>query len=135
MSDIITTRMPPSLLSDAHGYAVPAILQHAGPTTLKAFLTFFTDQIRNPHTREAYHRNAVSFFDWCQQQRLTIQTIESFHVAAYVEQLCQRSCGVDRAARPVDIRCLDHTTQACQVASNIALEFTRDLDLQLHHRL
>lgn len=39
-------------------------------TAAERFATFFTDKIRNPNTRRAYHRSALQFFDWCQSQGL-----------------------------------------------------------------
>lgn len=58
--------------------------------TLKAFFSFFTDNIRNANTREAYHRNAIAFLRWCDEQALALPVIESFHVSTYVELLCRQ---------------------------------------------
>lgn len=52
---------------------LPAVLQYAGQDVIKAFATFFTDQIRNRNTREAYLRNATAFFDWCELQAPGLQ--------------------------------------------------------------
>ena len=77
-------------LVGASGYSVPQVLHAAGEQAAKAFFTFFTDQIRNPNTRETYLRNATAFFAWCHAQRLNVPAIESFHVAAYIELLGQQ---------------------------------------------
>jgi len=69
------------------GHEVPAVLQYAGQEVLKAFGTFFTDQIRNKNTRDAYLRNTTSFFEWCELKGLAFADIESFHISAYVEHL------------------------------------------------
>jgi hypothetical protein len=47
---------------------VPATIADLGPRASKRFATFFTDNIRNPNTRRAYHRSAAQFFDWCASQ-------------------------------------------------------------------
>ncbi len=49
-----------------------------------------TDNIRNPNTREAYHRNVLDFFAWCEKRGLDFATIESFHVSGYIEELMKR---------------------------------------------
>ena len=69
------------------GRGLPAILVNTGPKGAKRFATFFTDNIRNPNTREAYYRATCRFFDWCELAGLEIQHIESFHVSAYIEEL------------------------------------------------
>lgn len=49
-------------------------------------LNFFTAQIRNPNTREAYVRAVGSFLSWCQMQGAsTLPQIETLHVSAYIE--------------------------------------------------
>ena len=67
------------------GY-VPALLFAAGETTAKRFITFFTDNIRNPNTRRAYHRAICRFFEWAEAHGLSFERVESYHVSAYVEE-------------------------------------------------
>lgn len=85
MSDIELVTCIPDTLLRASG--VPALISDRGVASTKRFVGFFTDQIRNPNTREAYHRAAMRFFDWCEARELGLDQIESFHVAAYVELL------------------------------------------------
>ena len=66
---------------------VPALVAELGAKAKKRFTAFFTDNIRNRNTREAYFRAAFQFFQWCDEHRLSVETVESFHVSAYVEQL------------------------------------------------
>lgn len=68
---------------------IPALIADLGTKGKKRFASFFTDNIRNKNTREAYHRAACQFFDWCQAHGLAVDTIESFHVSAYIELLSQ----------------------------------------------
>ena len=63
------------------------MIANAGGKAEKRFTTFFTDQIRNRNTREAYFRAAFRFMNWCEDHRLTLSSIESYHVSAYIELL------------------------------------------------
>ena len=70
---------------DSHS---PPLVAAAGARASYRFLEFFTAKIRNPHTRRAYARAAVEFFDWLATKGVrSIAGIESVHVATYVEQL------------------------------------------------
>lgn len=52
------------------------------------FVDFFAETIRNPNTRDAYHRAVCRFIDWCQQNGLyRLGDVMPIHIAAYVEQL------------------------------------------------
>lgn len=66
---------------------VPPVIVDAGSKATFRFLEFFTAHIRNPNTRIAYLRNAHQFFEWARERRLALDSIQSIHVAAYVEQL------------------------------------------------
>src|SRR5471032_3300903 len=66
----------------------PALIAASGPRASYRFLEFFTANIRNAHTRRAYARAAVEFFDWLAAKGVTqLADIESIHVAAYIEEL------------------------------------------------
>ena len=88
----------PFALSPARDVA-PAVVAAAGPKAAKRFLTFFTDNIPNENTREAYYRNAMTFYLWCEGLGLTFEEIQSYHVAAYRETLANH--GNPRTGRPV----------------------------------
>ena len=47
----------------------PALVAAGGERASYRFFEFFTANIRNPHTRRAYARAAVEFFDWLQAKR------------------------------------------------------------------
>src|SRR4051794_18299104 len=65
---------------------LPAAITRAGEDATKRFLEFFAGSIRNPHTRRAYFRAAVQFFDWCEHRGVReLAAIEPLHVAMYVE--------------------------------------------------
>src|SRR3954468_7680884 len=73
-------------LSRAGLTELPAVIARAGEAAAKRFLEFFAGSIRNPHTRRAYLRAAIAFFDWGEQRRLReLSAIEPLHVAAYIE--------------------------------------------------
>jgi site-specific recombinase XerD len=66
----------------------PALIAAVGERASYRFFEFFTANIRNPHTRRAYARAAVEFFDWLEARGVThITAVEGVHVAAYIEQL------------------------------------------------
>ncbi len=65
----------------------PALIRCAGPKATKRFYEFFTANIRNRNTRDAYHRALVDFFAWAEQRQLSLDDLEPIVVAAYVEYL------------------------------------------------
>ena len=67
--------------------ALPRLIGSSGPRAGKRFLEFFTAEIRNPHTREAYARAAGDFLNWAELQGLELESLEPLHAAAYVELL------------------------------------------------
>lgn len=69
---------------------VPAFIADGGSRAGYAFVDFFTAQIRNPNTRAAYAVAVRAFCAWCDVQRLTLRTLRTHHVAAYVELLGRR---------------------------------------------
>ena len=70
----------------------PALIAAVGERASYRFFEFFTANIRNPHTRRAYARAAVEFFDWLAARGVReLAAIESVHVAAYIEQLQRRA--------------------------------------------
>ncbi|MCP5517225.1 MAG: tyrosine-type recombinase/integrase [Verrucomicrobiales bacterium] len=66
---------------------VPAVVAQAGQRAAYRFLEFFAAQIRNRHTRRAYHRNVTHFFSWAEYRGLYLDTLTSVHVAAYIEEI------------------------------------------------
>ena len=69
---------------------MPAFIAAGGEKAGYAFIDFFTAQIRNRNTRAAYAIAVRAFFDWCEAKRLTLTTLRTHHVAAYVEWLGKR---------------------------------------------
>ena len=72
------------------GLVLPALFtpDHA---TAKRVLEFFTANIRNPNTRQAYAKAAGDFAAWCEARGLDhLRHVQPIHVAAYIEQLQQR---------------------------------------------
>ena len=69
---------------------VPALIAAGGEKTTYRFFEFFTANISNPHTRRAYARAVVEFFDWLASHGiLQLAAIESVHVATYIEALAR----------------------------------------------
>ena len=75
---------------DAAGQGAAALpsLFTPDPSAARRTLEFFTANIRNPNTPQAYARAGVDFAGWCEAHGMhELNEIEPVHVAAYVEQL------------------------------------------------
>src|SRR4051812_2506063 len=66
---------------------VPAFIAAGGERAGFAFIDFFTAQIRNRNTRAAYAVAVRAFCSWADARGLTLATLRTHHVAAYVELL------------------------------------------------
>ena len=75
---------------------IPAIISREGEKATRRFVEFFTANIRNRNTREAYARASVRFLDWCERGGIGLPQIEPVVVAAYIEKMTQ-----DRNAQTV----------------------------------
>ena len=70
------------------GFAVlPAIIIDAGSDASRRFIEFFTAEIRNPNTREAYARAVGRFLGWAEDAGFSLLDLEPVVVATYVELL------------------------------------------------
>jgi site-specific recombinase XerD len=80
--------MNTAIISHASAPVLPTLISGAGDRAAWRFLEFFTVNIRNPNTREAYARAAGAFLRWCESWGLTrIEDVEPVHVAGYIEEL------------------------------------------------
>jgi site-specific recombinase XerD len=76
-----------SNVATAHTF-LPALIAAAGAHASKRFVEFFTANIRNKNTREAYSRNITAFLAWCGDEAgMAFDMIEPVVVAAYIEKL------------------------------------------------
>src|SRR6266571_5461641 len=65
---------------------LPAIIRSAGERASWRFLEFFTANIRNKNTRQAYARAVRDFFRWCDSRKvLNLEDVRPFLIAAYIE--------------------------------------------------
>ena len=69
---------------------LPGTIRDAGPSAQKRLLEFFTAEISNPNTRQAYAAAAGRFFGWCEHRNLSLGEISPFAVASYVEEMQER---------------------------------------------
>lgn len=67
--------------------SVPALFLDAGQKASWRLIEFFTANIRNRNTREAYARAVVRFCHWCDKKHFPLAAITPFVVAAYIEHL------------------------------------------------
>ena len=73
-------------------HSQPMVIAAAGDRAAYRFLEFFTARIRNPHTRRSYSRAVGEFLAWLERRGVNdITTVNSFIVAAYIEELQQSS--------------------------------------------
>ena len=86
-------RAPPFLPTTFELARLPAIIQSSGERGTRRLFEFFTANIRNANTRQAYGRACRRFFDWADQKGLRhLGAIEPVIVAAYIEELQQHVC-------------------------------------------
>lgn len=65
---------------------LPALVATSGEQAAERFVDFFTSNIRNRHTREAYGRAVNEFLRWCEAHRVrSLTEVKSLHVAAWIE--------------------------------------------------
>jgi integrase/recombinase XerD len=85
------------VLTPAAGVPVPAIIARAGKRASRRFVEFFTANIQNSNTREAYARAINAFLSWCEDEADTaFDMVEPVVVAAYVEKLLKK----DKLSKP-----------------------------------
>jgi site-specific recombinase XerD len=69
---------------------VPAVVDRVGSHASRRYVEFFTAQIRNRGTRQAYGLAVSQFFNWCGEQGFVFEQIEPIIVATYIEWISQR---------------------------------------------
>jgi integrase/recombinase XerD len=78
------------LLTPTASVVMPAVIANAGERASRRFVEFFTANIRNSNTREAYSRAINAFLIWCGDTAGTaLDMLEPIVIAAYVEKLMQ----------------------------------------------
>ena len=77
-------------LSIAGLWAVPTLFLDAGEQSWRRFVEFFTANIRNKNTREAYGRAVAQFSRWCEARKITLERLTPVVIATYVEHLMGR---------------------------------------------
>lgn len=68
-------------------FLLPAAITDMGDAASRAFIDFFTAQIRNKNTRAAYGRNVSRFLAWIDEHQVVLPMVEPHHVALYIEDL------------------------------------------------
>jgi hypothetical protein len=69
------------------GNGVPTLTVQAGDKATFRFIEYFTANIRNPNTRQAYYHAVFQFFAWCETHGLALEAINPIVIAAYIEGL------------------------------------------------
>ena len=66
---------------------LPGLIRKAGSSAEQRLVEFFTAEIRNPNTRQAYACATARFFEWCENRNLALAGVTPFAVAAYIEEM------------------------------------------------
>ncbi|HQX49413.1 MAG TPA: tyrosine-type recombinase/integrase [Planctomycetaceae bacterium] len=69
---------------------VPGLIEKSDSATKRRFVEYFTANIRNANTREAYYRAVSRFCEWCESRGVDLESIEATLIAFYIEQLGER---------------------------------------------
>jgi len=79
----VSRRQLPAVVNDN----MPGLVHRAGEKARKRFIEFFTANIRNPNTRDAYFRDVSQFDAWCSQRGFVLESLDPTTIAMYVELL------------------------------------------------
>jgi len=67
---------------------LPALIAASGESAARRFIDFFTSNIRNRNTREAYRRAVTDFLAWCEAHGVrSLAAVAPLHVATWIEAL------------------------------------------------
>jgi site-specific recombinase XerD len=99
-------KRPGALAELPDGRLVPALIVIAGDQAAWRYIDFFTANIRNPNTRRAYARACSTFFGWCDERGLSLQTIRPYDVSLYIETRQQTHSAPDVKQQLAAIRML-----------------------------
>ena len=82
-----------ALVTPTAGFTIPLMFApHA--RTSERFFEFFTVNIRNRNTRQAYYHAVSLFSRWCEARGiLDLTTVRPLHVAAYIEHRLTMAIG------------------------------------------
>lgn len=91
MSDqpLVPTDSQVPMLMSGH---LPKLFLDAGDQACRRLIEFFTANIRNKNTREAYARAVVRFSDWCEHHKIRLEQVSPPLVAAYIEEMSTTHC-------------------------------------------
>ena len=70
--------------------SVPQIIDRAGVRARNRFVEYFTAEIRNERTREAYAHAVGKFLNWCESFGCELVDINPIVVSSYIELLTRR---------------------------------------------
>ena len=87
------------------GHQLPAVIADAGEKAGRRFFEFFTAEIENANTRQAYARDVAQFLEWCERRRYNLAGVDPMKVAAYVKHLQEpRDAGGSGCSKPTTKR-------------------------------
>src|SRR5437879_3013486 len=66
---------------------IPVLFAAAGERASYRFIEFFTANIHNPNTRQAYFRATQRFSSWCLAHGLELTSLNPVFMAKYIQEL------------------------------------------------
>lgn len=66
---------------------LPSLISNLGDSAIQRFVEFFTAVIENVNTQDAYGRDLLKFFNWCETHKLMLQTVQPLHIAIYIDKV------------------------------------------------
>jgi site-specific recombinase XerD len=97
---------------------IPGLVMSAGDQAAWRYIDFFTANIRNPNTRRAYARACQTFFAWCDERGLSLDTIRPYDVATYIETRCLTHSAPDVKQQLAAVRMLFNWLVTGQIVSH-----------------
>ena len=76
-----------STIQTAHTPSVPALIADVGDHASYLFVQFFSAEIENENTQQAYKQALKQFFWWCEDRGISLEKLTPVHVAAYRKEL------------------------------------------------
>src|ERR1700688_1248811 len=87
-------------------HLIPPLIGAAGDQAAWRYIDFFTSNIRNPNTRQAYVRACGTFLAWAEERGLSLGTIRPYDVSLYIESRQQTHSAPDVKKQLAAIRML-----------------------------
>jgi site-specific recombinase XerD len=100
---------------------VPALIADLGEPAAWRYVEFFTANIRNPNTDQAYAPACSRFFGWCEDRGLQLPAIRAHDVATHIESLQQNHSAPSVKQQLAAIRMLFNWLVTGQIVATLSV--------------